>query len=75
MLLPAMAAGLFDPETHLVTVSPAARFLERSEGFVRAAADRGVLPTQRTASGIRMFRRSDLEQLKRNLEERDRARS
>ena len=44
----------------LLTTAPAARVLNRSEGFVRAAADDGRLKAIRTSSGARLFRRGDL---------------
>lgn len=48
-------------EDDLLTTAPAARVIQRSEGFVRQAADDGRLPSVRTANGVRLFRRVDLE--------------
>jgi Helix-turn-helix domain len=44
----------------LLTTAPAARVLDKSEGFVRQAADDGRLKAIRTSSGARLFRRGDL---------------
>jgi len=48
-------------KTDFVTPSEAARFLERSEGWVRHAADTGLLPCTFATGGRRLFRRADLE--------------
>ena len=51
-------------DVDLMTVSTAARELDCSEGAIRAAASRGALPCIRLANGLRLFRRSDLQQLR-----------
>ena len=48
----------------LLTTSPAARFLEVSDNSLRGWADKGRVPCLRLANGIRVFRRTDLEQLR-----------
>jgi excisionase family DNA binding protein len=53
----------------LITVAPAARILKMSEGFVRRAADDGRLHSTRTSTGLRVFRRCDLDRF---LDERRR---
>jgi excisionase family DNA binding protein len=58
------AADLRSNDNDLLTVAPAARVLERSEGFVRQAANDGRLPVMRTSSGVRVFRRADLDHFK-----------
>jgi len=47
----------------LMTVSEVARVLLRSEGAVRAAATRGDLDCTRTSTGLRLFRRQDIERI------------
>ena len=44
-----------------LTLSSVARLAEKSEATIRQAAKHGKLPAIRTASGIRLFRRSDVE--------------
>lgn len=51
-----------DPN-ELMTPSDAARVLGLSPDSVRALADAGRLPTLRTVSGRRLFRREDVEKL------------
>lgn len=55
----------------LITVSEAARELEVSENTVRNLSDRGALPSTRTGGGIRLFKRSDVERLKRDRAKED----
>lgn len=45
----------------LLTPSAAARLLEKSEGWVRKAANEKKLPVIIASGGRRLFRRSDLE--------------
>lgn len=47
----------------LITVAPAAKILETSEGTVRKLAQRGELPYTVTESGIRLFQRDAVERL------------
>ena len=49
------------PETEFLTSSSAARFIQKSEGSVRVYAANGRLPCIRTPTGLRLFRRADLE--------------
>jgi excisionase family DNA binding protein len=51
-----------DPD-ELMTPSEAARVLGLSPDSVRSFADTGRLPTLRTVSGRRLFRRGDVEKL------------
>jgi excisionase family DNA binding protein len=51
-----------DPN-ELMTPSDAARILGLSSDSVRALSDSGRLPTLRTVSGRRLFRRGDVEKL------------
>ena len=51
-----------DPN-ELMTPSEAARLLGLSADSVRAMSDGGRLPTLRTVSGRRLFRRGDVEHL------------
>jgi excisionase family DNA binding protein len=51
-----------DPQ-ELMTPSDAARILGLSADSVRALSDNGRLPTLRTVSGRRLFRRGDVERL------------
>jgi len=48
-------------EDELFTPSAAARFIRKSEGMVRNYAATGKLPCTRTSTGLRLFRKSDLE--------------
>jgi excisionase family DNA binding protein len=48
----------------LITVSTTARELGVAEGTVRLMADRGVLPCTKLASGLRLFRRDDVERVR-----------
>ena len=50
-------------EAGALTVSGAARALRVSEGTVRAWERRGELPATKLASGMRLFRRADVERL------------
>ena len=54
----------------IMTVSEAARVLERSSQTIRDWADAGVLPVMRTSTGQRIFRRVDVERVR---EEREHA--
>ena len=54
---------------HWLSLSQAAELLGVHPGTVRAWADHGSLPTQRTQGGHRRFRRSDLEQWQRTRNE------
>jgi excisionase family DNA binding protein len=56
-------ANIIETEATL-TVSHVARRLELSEGQVRVLANRGTLRCTRVGSGIRVFRVSDVEQLR-----------
>ena len=47
----------------LLTPSDAARVLGLSADSVRVLSDNGRLPSMRTVSGRRLFRRSDVDQL------------
>lgn len=47
----------------LITNSCAARILQLSEAAVRKMADRGELPVQRTANGIRLYDQAEIERL------------
>jgi excisionase family DNA binding protein len=51
-----------DPE-ELLTPSEAAHVLNLSSDTVRLLSDKGLLPTLRTMSGRRLFRRNDVERL------------
>lgn len=46
-----------------LTVGPVARLLNKSESRVRQMADVGILPSTLTTSGVRLFRRIDVERL------------
>jgi excisionase family DNA binding protein len=46
-----------------LTTSSAARELRVAEGTIRRMAERGELPVLRTAGGLRLFRRSDIERI------------
>jgi DNA-binding transcriptional MerR regulator len=46
----------------LLTVSSAARLMEKSEAAVRYAATTGKLPVIRTTNGQRLFRESDVRE-------------
>jgi len=48
-------------ENEFFTPSAAARLIGKSEGAVRIYAANGRLPCIRTSTGLRLFRRSDLE--------------
>lgn len=54
----------------LLTPSAAARLLGKSEGSVRAYATTGKLPAITTTTGRRLFRRSDLEEFLRRMNEK-----
>ena len=47
----------------LITVSPAEKILEISEGTVRALVRRGELTATRTSTGVRLFEREEVERL------------
>lgn len=51
-------------EPDLLTTSVAARQLGVAEGTVRLMAQRGELPALRLSSGMRVFRREDLERVR-----------
>jgi hypothetical protein len=38
-----------------ITISRVAKILNRAEGTCRVMADRGLLPFERTANGVRLF--------------------
>jgi predicted site-specific integrase-resolvase len=46
-----------------ITVKPAARILDLSEGRVRILADRGELPVILTESGLRLFDKEAVERV------------
>jgi len=48
-------------EGELYTPSAAARFIKKSEGMVANYAATGKLPCIRTSTGLRLFRKSDLQ--------------
>lgn len=48
----------------VLTVSEAARELNVAAQTVRGWADRGKLPNMRTASGQRIFQRTDVERMR-----------
>jgi excisionase family DNA binding protein len=48
-----------------LNTSVTARIIGIAEATVRSAADRGDLPTVRTAGGARLFRRRDVEEFAR----------
>jgi hypothetical protein len=48
------------PEAFDLTVSSAARLVEKCEATIREAERKGRLPAIRTGSGIRLFRASDV---------------
>jgi excisionase family DNA binding protein len=50
-------------EDIFLTVTEAAQILKRSGESVRNYERRGILPASKTARGIRLFRRSDVEAL------------
>ena len=54
---------LMEGENTLLTVSDAADLLDLTANAVRRLSDRGDIATLRTASGIRLFRLSDVQQL------------
>jgi hypothetical protein len=47
-------------EDTLLTVSSAARLARKSEASIRQAESRGILPAIRTATGMRLFKTSDV---------------
>ena len=51
-----------------LTISPTARRLDRSTATVRAWAAKKILPSIRTASGIRLFDEQDVMALAATLE-------
>jgi hypothetical protein len=53
-----------------LTPSAAARLSEKSEGWIRHAADTGKLPCIRTSTGRRLFKQSDVLALKEKLGEK-----
>ena len=57
----------------ILTVSEAARALEVAGQTVRQWADTGKLAAQRTASGQRLFRKADVERLRRERQKPDAA--
>jgi hypothetical protein len=54
---------LRDPRSYWVTAAQAARILRRSPGDVRRMLDGGRLPYVAHASGVRLMRRHQLEEL------------
>jgi DNA-binding transcriptional MerR regulator len=58
-------AAIISNESELETTSTAARRLDVSEGLVRFLARRGALPSIRLASGARVYRRIDVDALRR----------
>jgi excisionase family DNA binding protein len=59
------SAAPSNSDDDLLTVAPAARVIEMSEGFVRKAANEGRLPFIRAVGGQRLFRRGDLDRFRR----------
>ena len=57
-----MDVAAYDTE-QLLTVGDAARLLELSTSRVRQLAEQGHLRATRTAGGVRLFRRPDVEAL------------
>ena len=55
-------------EQELFTTSAAARLIGRSSESVRAYARAGRIAATRTTTGLRLFRRADLERLAAELE-------
>lgn len=47
----------------LLTVGDASRMLDLTSRYVQDLADQGHLPVMRTARGLRLFKRSDVERL------------
>jgi len=62
-----------DP-TQPLTSTDVGRILRLGEDRVRALADAGVLHVERTPSGLRIFRRDDVERVARERAERRTAR-
>ena len=58
-------------EDEWLTGSAAARFICKSEGSVRVYAASGKLPCIRTSTGLRLFRRADLEKFISDAHERE----
>jgi len=56
-----------------LTTAPAARELDVSPQTVIQWERKGILPATKTANGIRLFRRQDIERLKVTRAERKRA--
>jgi len=56
-----------------MTVSEVARELDIAAETVREWADSGKLPMRRTAGGIRVFERADIERVRRALDRGDAA--
>lgn len=67
-----MGLKKMDGADDLMTASDAGRILGVSVDMVRLLAKGGELPFKSTISGVRLFRRADVEQLARR---RERARS
>jgi hypothetical protein len=57
-------------EDSYLTPSAAARLSERSEGWIRHAADIGKLPCIVTTTGRRLFKQSDVLALKEKMGEK-----
>jgi DNA-binding transcriptional MerR regulator len=51
-------------DAELMTITPGSRVAEISTSYLRFLADRGQVPVARTSSGLRLFKRSDLEALR-----------
>jgi excisionase family DNA binding protein len=47
----------------LLTVGDASRVLDLTPRYIQDLADKGRLPVLRTARGLRLFKRADVEQL------------
>jgi DNA-binding transcriptional MerR regulator len=62
-----------DSDSDLLTTTPAALELQVSPQAVIQWEKRGILPAIKTANGQRLFRRGDIERLKRERAERKRA--
>lgn len=56
-----------DDANDLISVSEAARMIERSGDQLRAYADAGRIPVIRTRSGQRLFKAGDVELLAKQL--------
>lgn len=50
--------------TEPITISTAAKILDRPESTVRFWAKRGLIPSRRLPSGLRLFEKSEVEQFR-----------